>query len=486
MGWGSKLKAGASSLLGSAKNAMGLDQFKSNVYNVNQNAFSQGQSGTGTQEALRQRQLAQTGRLEAQASGQAPSIAEAQLRAASNRSLAQQLAATQAQRGGNAGAKQRLFARSQGAARRDVSEQAATAKLQERQLAEQNLSSQMQNQRAQDVALSQADASAKQDYEKLKVQQNLGIEGINQTAQAQSAAARGNFVSKLGEAAGMKFGSDKNNKQNIQKEESNTSNTQEKQEVKTTEKPEIKTPEPSEKQEVKISEAPAKAEFNMPSRNAVAVEAPYKEKEGGSGGMGLETIAKMAPMIMSAMSDIKNKMNVKEEGRSTKDDDRFAGPNKEISEAFTSKLESTIKEGKGKEEKPSKLATISSGLKRERPTANSSHLASQMISAISDKNCKQNIKSKDESFNPKSFLDKLQAYSYEYKDDYKNNPIAGHGRRLGIMAQDLEKAGPVGKSMVKETPTGKAVDFGSGFGAILAAQAHLNKRLSELESKKKS
>ena len=53
------------------------------------------------------------------------------------------------------------------------------------------------------------------------------------------------------------------------------------------------------------------------------------------------------------------------------------------------------------------------------------------------------------------------------------------------MAQDLEKAGPVGKSMVEDTPMGKLVNYGKGFGAVLAAQAHLNQRLKALESKKK-
>lgn len=89
---------------------------------------------------------------------------------------------------------------------------------------------------------------------------------------------------------------------------------------------------------------------------------------------------------------------------------------------------------------------------------------------------------KVDQFDPKQFLNSLQAVSYEYKKDAEG-PGVGPGRRLGVMAQDLEKAGPVGRSMVKETPNGKQVDMGAGFGAILAAQAHLNERLQALESK---
>lgn len=89
---------------------------------------------------------------------------------------------------------------------------------------------------------------------------------------------------------------------------------------------------------------------------------------------------------------------------------------------------------------------------------------------------------KVDEFNPQSFLDALKPYSYEYKKDAEG-PGVSPGRKLGVMAQDLEKAGPVGRSMVKETQNGKQVDMGAGFGAILAAQAHLNDRLKQLESK---
>lgn len=50
------------------------------------------------------------------------------------------------------------------------------------------------------------------------------------------------------------------------------------------------------------------------------------------------------------------------------------------------------------------------------------------------------------------------------------------------MAQELEKSA-VGDSMVEDTPDGKMVNYGKGFGAVLAAQAHLNERLNKLEKK---
>jgi len=57
--------------------------------------------------------------------GQGPSLAEAQLRSASDRSLAQQLGAAAAGRGGNASATARQLARQQQAAGQDLASQAA-------------------------------------------------------------------------------------------------------------------------------------------------------------------------------------------------------------------------------------------------------------------------------------------------------------------------------------------------------------------------
>lgn len=95
--------------------------------------------------------------------------------------------------------------------------------------------------------------------------------------------------------------------------------------------------------------------------------------------------------------------------------------------------------------------------------------------AMSDENEKKNKKSAKADMS--GFLDALGAHKYEYKD--KAN---GAGEYYSPMAQELEKH-PVGESMVVDTPEGKMVDYGRGFGAILAAQATLNERLKRLEKK---
>ena len=98
--------------------------------------------------------------------------------------------------------------------------------------------------------------------------------------------------------------------------------------------------------------------------------------------------------------------------------------------------------------------------------------------AASDKNMKKDVKKADMK---KDFLDKISASSYKYKEPEKKG--RGKGEFASAMAQELEKS-KFGKSMVINTPEGKMVDYGKGFGTIVAAQAELNKRLEALEKKK--
>lgn len=79
----------------------------------------------------------------------------------------------------------------------------------------------------------------------------------------------------------------------------------------------------------------------------------------------------------------------------------------------------------------------------------------------------------------KDLLDKLESYSFEYDEPEKN----GEGLHAGVLAQDVEKAGPIGKSMVIDTPEGKMLDVKKSLSSMLASQVELNKRLNKLEDK---
>jgi hypothetical protein len=97
---------------------------------------------------------------------------------------------------------------------------------------------------------------------------------------------------------------------------------------------------------------------------------------------------------------------------------------------------------------------------------------------LSDRRAKTDIA--DGGLDVGKFLADLKAYNFRYKDP--TAPGAADGRRTGIMVQDLEK-NALGRSLVRETAAGKAIDVAQATGAALAALAHINKRLSTVEGR---
>jgi hypothetical protein len=102
------------------------------------------------------------------------------------------------------------------------------------------------------------------------------------------------------------------------------------------------------------------------------------------------------------------------------------------------------------------------------------------MGAMSDERVKKNVKPADAKMT--DFLEHIGAHDYEYKDPDK--PFRGRGRFVSPMAQELEKS-ELGRSMVKDTPDGKIVDYGKGFGTLLAAIAHQHKRIAKIEGGKR-
>ncbi len=95
---------------------------------------------------------------------------------------------------------------------------------------------------------------------------------------------------------------------------------------------------------------------------------------------------------------------------------------------------------------------------------------------FSDINLKKNIV----EFDTKPFLDSIQSYQYEYK-----NEEHGTGKFISPMAQDLEKT-PEGATLVVDTPDGKMVDYSGALALILASLSDINKRLIALEDANRS
>jgi hypothetical protein len=98
-----------------------------------------------------------------------------------------------------------------------------------------------------------------------------------------------------------------------------------------------------------------------------------------------------------------------------------------------------------------------------------------LFSSLSDETAKTEIQDADGEIS--AFLDALEPHSYKYKDE-KN----GKGRRISVMAQELEKS-KLGEEFIFEKDGLKNVDYGKGLGTMLAAQAALHKRLKKLEGK---
>lgn len=102
--------------------------------------------------------------------------------------------------------------------------------------------------------------------------------------------------------------------------------------------------------------------------------------------------------------------------------------------------------------------------------------AISMAAAASDERVKTEIT--DGSGSLHEFLSALGTHEYEYDEPEK--PLRGKGRFVSPMAQEIEST-KLGKNMVKDTPDGKIVDYGKGFGTMLAALADQHKRLQRIE-----
>jgi hypothetical protein len=95
--------------------------------------------------------------------------------------------------------------------------------------------------------------------------------------------------------------------------------------------------------------------------------------------------------------------------------------------------------------------------------------------AMSDRDAKTDISDADVEVD--RILLNLEPKAYSYKDEKH-----GKGRRVGIMAQDLERT-ELGASIVEETPEGKMLDVNKALSLALAAVARLDARVRELEQR---
>jgi len=111
-----------------------------------------------------------------------------------------------------------------------------------------------------------------------------------------------------------------------------------------------------------------------------------------------------------------------------------------------------------------------SGLEKAQPLISAAGGAAAL--AASDRRLKHEVA--DGDGDARTAIDGLRAYSFKYKDEKY-----GKGKQVGVMAQDLEKAGL--KHAVIDTPSGKMVHGAKLATANTAMIAALGRRLSKLE-----
>jgi hypothetical protein len=101
-------------------------------------------------------------------------------------------------------------------------------------------------------------------------------------------------------------------------------------------------------------------------------------------------------------------------------------------------------------------------------------VSAEAESLVSDRRAKRRIKSGNRPLD--TLADALHPVEFQYKDQAN-----GSGERIGVIAQDADKGGPLGRGMVEHGPDGLRLDSGNAVGAALAGFAELHKRVEALE-----
>jgi hypothetical protein len=429
---------------GSTAGVWGLGQYKTSPYKFNEANFSPEGLNSYKQEQEARKKQAEFGELlAAQMRGKGPSLAQNQLKQASDRAMAEQASLAASNRGVNPALAARIQAQTVAANQQQAAADAATLRAQEQLAAQQQYGQNVAGLRSGDLTATDRDLGAKVTREQLGVQARIGADSLNQSAYESASRRRADFISNIGEGLTSIF-SDEDLKKNVEPAEdikdlidpSDSKGSVKAKDLDLLDKDDV------------IGTVEAKP-LKSATKKEVQIEIPRGTVTGSESGH-----ARMGKVLGNAIKTVATMGMGGITGAAG-----AAGGAAGMGEGLSGLMGS----GGGSAE----------GAKG---------IMSMIGKFMSDKDAKKEIS--PDSKKVKDFLDALKAYTYEYKDSVKDSPLAGEGRYTGVMAQDLEKS-ELGSHMVEDTEQGKVVDFAKGFGTILAAQANLNKRLKDLEDKKK-
>jgi len=151
------------------KKFFAIDQEKTKIDNLNEDAFREKITGKGPQADVRKKQMAALEAVGARARGEVPSIAKTEMEQAQDRALKQQLGAVKGMRGVAAGAKLRGLERASGAARGELAEKGSLAAAKERLAAEQQYATGLGAVRTEDVGIAKEEKRSVEEMRKLQL-----------------------------------------------------------------------------------------------------------------------------------------------------------------------------------------------------------------------------------------------------------------------------------------------------------------------------
>lgn len=432
----------------------------------------------------KQLQLAQA--LEAQANGQGPSLATLQIQQAMERGLKNEMGALSAQPGVSQALAARLYGQQAGQARNEAAMAGAQARMAEQIAARQQLNELLNASRGADISVGQGNQAAQNQALLAQAQIQTQLETANATARnelikAQATLDQANAQFNAGAINEQQLNQAKiafdtaatnaqlRNQAVLQQGELNNKTSLANQLATNTRaynQAQLTQSANQSNADIAYKSAIEQAKLNQEASqaNQSAFNARNIAQGNISGGMAQASTqagATVGAAGLAANAVIESAQIDQETAITTNAQDNAAHDS--VIEAPTEKP---------KPPPATTTPTSSGGSGGSSPTVGGGRTGS----LVSDKKAKKNIKPGDTD--ARAMMDQLAAAIFEYKN--KSN---GTGKQVGVMAQDLEKS-KLGGQIVDNKKGQKQVDFAKGLGAVLAAQADLNKRLKALEGRR--